>query len=197
MKNVIFVHGISGLHTEKFLSSLEQKCKELGLAFYAPSLGSYKDEITYNGWKKYFDENILSHINSETIFISHSLGTQFAVKYFVERDLHVGLYISLAGCKDVFKIKQSSPSGFFKLAPISRQFKPTEEEFNKFKKINFEKIAMYSDDDPIFEQWNLEGYALSTGASSVKVHGKGHFSVEKIDELEELIKGLFQKNRGL
>ena len=86
MKNIVVVHGIGGIEREPYFPHLKQTCQDLGLEVFMPSLGSYKDQVTYEIWKDYFDKNILPYIDKNTIFVAQSLGTQFAIKYIVEKN---------------------------------------------------------------------------------------------------------------
>ena len=103
--NVVIIHGVGGLHREPYFNALKLKCENLGMTVYMPSLGGYRDNITYDMWQNYFDENILPIINDKTLLIAQSMGTQFVVKYFAANKINVGLYISLAAPGDILNIR--------------------------------------------------------------------------------------------
>ena len=194
MKNIVIVHGIGGIEREPYFPHLKQTCQDLGLKVFMPSLGSYKDQVTYEMWKDYFDKNILPYIDQNTIFVAQSLGTQFAIKYIVEKNLNIGTYISCAGPYNVLDIKKTAPERAFSFAPIFGLFKPTDIEFKTFQH------SLFCDDDIFFEQSNLENYSKSINSTPIFIKGKGHFNFDagvfELTELEDLIKQI-TKNKGI
>lgn len=194
MRNIVIVHGVGGIEKEPYFPHLKQTCEELGLKVFMPSLGSYREGITYDLWKDYFDKNILPYVNKDTIFVGQSIGTQFLVKYMVEKNLDAAAYISCAGPFDVQNTKSSAPERTRVFAPTSALFKPSAKEFEKFKAKAFPKFSLYSDDDIFFEQSNLEAYSIAIGSKPIFIKGKGHFNFDagvfELNELEDLIKKL-------
>ena len=162
-----------------------------------PSLGSYKDLITYEIWRDYFDNNILPYIDENTIFVAQSLGTQFAIKYIVEKDLNVGTYISCAGPYDILSMRKTAPERASSFAPIASLFKPSDTEFEMFRQKPFTKYSLFCDDDIFFEQPNLEKYSELINSTPILIKGKGHFNFDagvfELNELEDLIKQLTKK----
>ena len=197
MKNIVVVHGVGGIERESYFPHLKQTCQDLGLQVFMPSLGGYKDQITYEMWRDYFDQNILPYIDNNTIFVAQSLGTQFAIKYIVERNLNISTYISCAGPYDVLAMKKNAPERAASFAPITKLFKPTDAEFEIFKQKPFVKYSLFSDDDIFFEQTNLETYSKFIGSTPIFIKGKGHFNFDacvfELNELEDLIKQIITK----
>ena len=188
MKNIVVVHGIGGIEKEMYFPHLKQFCERLGLEVFMPSLGNYREGTTYELWKKYFDENIAMHINNNTSFVGQSIGTNFAVKYLVERNLNPAVYISMAGPYNVLELRKDAPERAFSFAPTSSLFKPTQNEFEIFKTKQFPKYSFFCDNDIFFEQSNLENYSKAINSEAILVKGKKHFGVEIVPELEALIK---------
>ena len=199
MKNIVVVHGIGGIEREPYFPHLKQTCQDLGLEVFMPSLGSYKDQVTYEMWKDYFDKNILPYIDKNTIFVAQSLGTQFAIKYIVEKNLNIGAYISCAGPYNILDMRKTAPERAFSFAPTSSLFKPTDAEFKMFKQKPFAKYSFFCDDDIFFEQSNLENYSKSINSTPIFIKGKGHFNFDagvfEFNELEDLIKQITKNKR--
>lgn len=193
MKNLVIVHGIGGIEREMYFQHLKSFCENLGLKVFMPSLGSYRNGATYELWKKYFDENIASHINSDTIFVGQSVGTNFAIKYLVERNLNPAVYISMAGPYDILKFRTDAPESTRNFAPYAKTFKPSQNEFDNFKTRPFAKYSLFCDNDTFFEQSNLENYSEAIGSNAILVKGKMHFGFEEVPELENLIEKLVNK----
>ena len=194
MKNIVIVHGIGGIEREMYFSHLKSFCESLGLKVFMPSLGSYRDGTTYDKWKKYFDENIASVINHDTIFVGQSVGTNFAIRYLVERNLNPAVYISMAGPFDILQFRKDAPDKVHSFAPCAKLFKPSKQEFESFKSKPFLKYSFYCDNDIFFEQSNLESYSKAIGSKAILVKGKMHFNVEVVSELETLIEKLVKNS---
>ena len=195
MNSIVIIHGIGGIEKESYFPHLKQKCELLGLKVFMPSLGSYKENISYEKWKSYCDTNILPFIEPEkTIFVGQSIGTQFLIKYLVEKNLNILAYISCAGPFDVLKLKPTAPERAFSFSPTSELFKPSNKEFTAFSKMLFPKFSFFCDNDIFFEQSNLEKYAKTIKSKPIFIKGKGHFNFDakvfEFNELEELIYNL-------
>lgn len=190
-KNIVIIHGIGGIEKEPYFPHLKMYCEKLGLRVFMPSLGSYRDDITYNDWSKYFDENILPYLNKETIVVAQSVGTQFIVKYLSQKNIKIGLYISCAGPKDINTLRADAPERSKNFSTSAKTFKPSTEEFENFKRLNFPKHSLFCDNDIFFSQDNLENYSKAIESKPMLIIGKGHFNkdagVNDLPELEILI----------
>ena len=195
--NVIIIHGIGGLHREPYFNSLKLKCESLGMTVYMPSLGGYRDNTTYDMWKNYFDKNLLSKINDKTLVIAQSMGTQFVVKYFAEKKINVGLYISLAAPGDILDIRPEMSEKAKSFKPVSTQFKPTHQERLEFKNLPFKKYSFYSNNDTFFTMENLEDYIQSIGSEAIFVKDRAHFNSDTLKsglvELESFIENIVKE----
>lgn len=195
IKNIVIIHGIGGIEKEPYFPHLYDFCEGLGIDVYMPSLGGYKQGITYEIWKEYFDKNILQYIGKDTIIVAQSNGTQFSVKYLAERNLKINTYISLAGFKDI-KFRPEEEEYCKKFEPTSVLFAPSEEEYKKFKKLKFKKYSLFSDNDTFFEEDNLRKYIKAIGSEEVYLKDKAHFNKEnKVEELERLIEKIVIDSR--
>ncbi len=192
-KNVILIHGIGGLNKEEYFPHFKKTCEALGLKTYMPSLGNYHENTSYELWKAYFDNNFKSILNNETIIIAQSIGTQFIIKYLCERNIQIGTYISCAGPKDVLNLREEAKERGKGFTPTARLFKPSEEEFARFKNFTFPKFSLFCDNDTFFEQKNLEEYSKAINSKPMLIKGKAHFQVEVLNELEDLIKELINQ----
>lgn len=198
MKNIVIIHGLGGLK-EKYFPHLANFCKNLGLEVLMPNLGSYHDDggINYELWKSRFDESVASHIKSETIVVANSLGTQFAVKYFTEKQIQIKAYISVSGASKITRMRPTAPQRVLDAKPISANFEPSLAEFETFKNLQFPKFSFFSNNDRFFEMSNLENYAKLIGSKPLYLPNHNHFDkledgtdFTKFVELEKLIENL-------
>ena len=194
-ENIVIIHGIGGLEKEPYFLHLKSHCEKLGLKVFMPSLGSYRENITYKDWAEYFDKNILTYMSRKTVVVAQSVGTQFAVKYLTQKNTEVGLYISCAGPRHILVMRESAPErGKLKINPVSKFFEPTDAEFEIFKNFTFPKFSFYSNNDKWFEERNLEKYADEIGSTKMFLPQKSHFDeIEVFAELENLISEQLKK----
>ncbi len=194
MKNIILIHGIGGLHRESYFEHLKQYCQNLGLYVFMPSLGGYKDGITYRTWKRIFDTQFKSVLNKDTIVLAQSIGTQFIVKYLSETKQTIGCYISCAAPYNATVFRDEIKESAQRFIVAAKTFIPNEKEYQIFKTLPFKKFSFYSNNDCFFEQTNLEKYVNSIGAVGTLLPNKSHFSVDgapsELIEVEEFIKSM-------
>lgn len=194
MKNIIIIHGIGGLHRETYFEHLKQFCEDIGLNVIMPSLGGYKDGITYKKWEQIFNDNYKHMFNKETIVLAQSVGTSFAVKYIAKNNLEIGCYISCAAPYNINKFRPEIKESAQRFVPAAKTFIPTKKEFELFKSLTLKKYSFYSNNDCFFEQSNLEKYSKAIGSIPTLLPNKNHFSVDggatKIEEVEALIKSI-------
>lgn len=186
MKNVFIVHSYNGDTEYSFAPSVEKLCKENNIDYYFPKF-PIRSEATYEGWEDilndYKEKGIL---NSESIVISHSLGTQFIPKYLVRNNVRIGTYISVAGFVN-YKGRED-------LENILKRFQPTNKEFDECQTLVDNIYSIYSDNDEMNSMDKLEKYAEKLSANKIFIKGAGHFNpksnVTKINELNKIIIGV-------
>ena len=185
MKNVFIIHSYNGDTEYSFAPSIENLCKENNIDYYFPKF-PIREDATYESWEKIMDKYKEQGIlNSDSIVISHSLGTQFIPKYLSKNNVKINTYISVAGF-----IKYD---GREDLERILERFKPTMEEYNKCKLLIDNIYSIYSDNDELNSIDKLEKYADALSATKICISGAGHFNpkskVTEIDEINKIILG--------
>lgn len=189
-KRIVCIHGIGGLERETYFHHLKSFCESLGLEVFMPSLGGYKNGISYEDWADYFDKNLAQKLDEQTIVLAQSVGTLFFVKYLSAKRLNVGFYISCCGPAEIEKQDKSNKLRY----ETSLLFKPKEADFAFFKNLNFPKHSFFCDNDTFFDLENLENYAEKIGGTKHLVLGKAHFNFDGseagVEELETFIKSL-------
>lgn len=199
MKKVVIIHGLGG-PKETYFPHLSETCKKLGLEVLMPNLGSYHDEggTSYQIWKSKFDKEILPYLDTDTLVITNSLGTTFFVKYFAERKVQIGAYISCAGGYNPSEMRPTAPERILTneiALRTLRSFVPQKEEFETVKNLDFPKYSFFSDNDRFFFQESLENYSKSIGSKPILIKGMSHFDMTpdgewftNFTELEDLVK---------
>ncbi len=196
IKEVIFICGLGGDVGMTYVPNLKKFCENKGYKFYAPSMPSFEDGITYDKYKKSF-ENLIKKEKIENfenvLLIGQSAGTNFVVKYLANKPLKIGGYVSCAGfsgCAD----QNISEDVKLRLSVVNTFF-PTEDEYKRFKELPFKKYSIYGGKDCFFTLSNLEKYAEKIGAKKIYdkngVHGTISENVKTHKLLHEIIEQYF------
>lgn len=179
MKNVFIIHSYNGDTEYSFAPSVEKLCKKNSINYYFPKF-PIRNDATYENWENilnYYKENKI--LNSDSIIIAHSLGTQFIIKYLTKNNVKIDTYISVAGFVDY--------EGREDLENVLNRFKPSNEEYEKFKKLVNSIYSIYSDNDEMNSLDKLENYADKLSANKILIKGAGHFNPKSnITEIENL-----------
>ena len=182
MKEVILIHGYNGV--PKIYEWLKGELEKIDYTVIIPKFPSQVGVI-YKNWKMILDE-YKNYIDRDTIIVAHSIGNEFIIKYLVENNLDIKLYISLAGFAEVFENE-----GKDDLNRAVKEFLITEQEINKFKELVDKKYSIYSDNDHIVPLKVLEKYPKMIDAKSMLIKGIGHMGkksgLENIPEVIEII----------
>ena len=179
MKNVFVIHSYNADTKYSFAPSIEKLCKENNIDYSFP-IFPIREEATYEKWENILNEYLKKGLlNSESIVISHSLGTQFIPKYLAKNNVKIKTYISVAG----FLNSESIPS----IKEVIDRFKPSSDEYDKCKKLVDNIYSVYSDNDEISSLSNLESYADILNAKKIFIQGGGHFNPKsKVTEIKEI-----------
>lgn len=164
MKNVFVIHGYNGDTSETFGPYLKNECKKRNIECILP-IFPMKQEATFENWKEVMDEYLKAkQINEETIIVAHSLGAQFIPKYLALQNRKINTYISIAGFIN-------DHSGREDLRVVLNRFKPSEKDFDDLIKLTKKRYAIYSDNDHLNPQEELERYAEKIKAQKVFIKG--------------------------
>ena len=191
--NYVIVHGTFGHPGENWFPWLAEEIANLDISGntqkedilipHFPS-SSYAD---YDSWKSvimgYIDSGI---INSNTIFICHSLGPLFISRVLIEEQIKVKGMISVEGAANHLMGNES----FDRIN--STFFIPSWEYLDQVKSYIDFNYCFYSDNDPYIPYEILDKYVEHAATKSFLVEGAGHFNESsgytKFPQLLELIK---------
>lgn len=100
MKNIFLIHSVNGNTINSFAGSVEKFCKDNNINYYYP-IFPLRAEASPESWGKVLDEyRAKGLLNSESMVITHSIGTKFIPKYLVKNDIHIDTFVSVAGFVD-------------------------------------------------------------------------------------------------
>ncbi len=166
MKNYFIIHALGRDADYCWYRFVEQKVNEKGFKCYVPTLPPI-EKMSYNSWAKAFDK-YKKYINKNSVFIGHSTGSIFSVKYLMNNNLKIDKFIGVVSFNEC---NTNSPH-------------PDWEEINKtffvnnlsdFKNYANERICFYSPTD-IYNFKILDNFATEIGAEKVIIKDAGHFT---------------------
>ncbi len=160
--DVVLMHGFEGRGDQGWFSETKHFLEQKGLSVYNPDFPN-SNNPSYIEWKKFFDNNVLSKINKNTIFIAHSLAPTFLIRYLSENDLKLN--------KVLF------------VAPAIRKNKNIPEIDDFFENFNLQKvkksinqiIVIYSN-DPYIPKEDFEYIIREADAEEIYIENKEHFT---------------------
>lgn len=180
MKNVFLIHSVNGNTIDSFAGSIERFCKENNIEYYYP-IFPLRAEASPESWEKVLDEyRIKGLLNSESLVITHSIGTKFIPKYLAKYNINIDTFVSVAGFVDYVGRTDY-------LKDVTEIFEITDEEFSKCKELIKNRFAIYSDNDNNSPIEKCIKYADKLSANKILVEGAGHFTKENgVTEIETL-----------
>ena len=191
MQNLFIIHSYNADTKESFGLDLQKKAEELGLKVYFPDFPTRKN-ARYNSWREIMDGyRIRDELNSESIIVAHSLGAHFIPKYISESNISIKMYVSCAGFLN-------DHSGRQDLQEIVNDFKPTDEQIERFIGLCNSRFSIYSNNDHMNPQEELENYADRFCATRVFVPDVGHMGkssgIKELPKVIELINAEVNNN---
>lgn len=179
MKTVFLIHGYNGI--PPIFKWLKEELEKRKYQVIMPEFPN-REEISFGAWVKILDL-YKDKFNNDTIVIAHSIGNSFLLRYLEINDIHVKLFIGLAGfCK---KFKTDSRKD---LNNAVEEFCNTSEILKAKEKI--EKLyAIYSNTDHIVPIDILEDFAEELSSKSILLEKVGHMgSKSGIKHLPEVLR---------
>lgn len=182
MKNYFVLHALGNVADDYWYRFIQKTVEEKGFKCFVPSLPPI-EKMSYNSWAETFDR-YKDYINEESVFIGHSTGSIFCVKYLMSNNKKIKKFIGVVSFNEC---NTNSPH-------------PDWEEINKaffvdnlkdFKKFAKERICFYSPTD-IYDYRLLDKFANEIEAEKVIIENAGHFtSATGYDkEFNEIVKYL-------
>ncbi len=192
-KNIVFICGLGGDAGMTYVPNLKLFCNKRNMRFYAPSMPSFEEGISYQKYVNNF-EKFVEHekINlEETLLIAQSAGTNFAVKYFSKHPFNFKGYISVSGFSK--QPDQLLSKNNQKLS-VLESFYPTEKEYEIFKNLNFPKFSIYGGKDCFFTKENLKNYAIKIGAKEYFDQNGVHCTISENIKTHSLLHKVIEEN---
>ncbi len=183
MQKIVIIHGMSAHLDECFGLKLKEELLKSGdYQIFEPSFPLHPN-ITLEGWTEKMDE-ILPHLDEDTIYVCHSLGTMFILKYLYKRKLSARALICVAG---------GFPSGEIpKENHYLDPFTPNLDEFSYAINVCPVRYNIFNSADHIWTPRMIADYNSFLAVTPIELDYGGHFGrssgIKSIPELSPLIK---------
>lgn len=196
-KQVVIIHGGTVFETKKgyldYLRNREMTLEKLRRQGWKDKLpddlgGEYDvlfpnmpnaSDARYAEWKITFDK-IMPLLESEAVFVGHSLGATFLIKYFSESDASgkAKALLLVAGAHD--------PSGDEPLLDFALG------DLSRLAKLGNRVFLYHSQDDPVVPFANFEAFRRELPEATARIFAdRGHFNLPEFPEIAEDIRNAF------
>jgi len=180
MKNYFVIHALGRTENDYWYKFIKQKVEEKGYQCFVPTMPPIEN-MSYSSWEKVFNK-YRKLINGDSVFIGHSTGAIFIVKYLMKNNLKVNKYISVVGFN-----KENENSANQLWDEINKSF--FVENLEDFKKFANKRISFYSPTD-IYNFKLLDEFATQIDAEKEIIENAGHFTKGYEKEFKEILKYL-------
>ena len=180
MKKYFVIHALGRTSEDYWYKFIKLKAEENGYQCFVPTLPPI-EEMSYASWAREFDR-YKKYIDEDSIFIGHSTGAIFIIKYLMENKLKISKYISVVGFN-----KENTKSVNPLWDEINKSF--FVEKLENFKEFARERVSFYSPTD-IYDFKLLDDFATKIGAKKEIVQKAGHFTKGYEEKFDEIVRYL-------
>ncbi len=182
MKNYFVIHALGNVGDDYWYRYIQKTVEERGYKCIVPTLPPI-EKMSFQSWAKEFDK-YKDLINEDSVFIGHSTGSIFSVKYLMTNKLKIAKFIGVVSFNEN-NINSPHPDW----EEINKSF--FVENLSDFKNFAKERICFYSPTD-IYDFRLLDKFACEVDAKKVIIQDAGHFtSITGYDkEFKEIVEYL-------
>ena len=166
MKNYFVIHALGNTSKDYWYQFIKRYVNKLGYDCYTPDLPPLEN-MSYETWSKEFDK-YAKYINKDSVFVCHSTGSIFIVKYLMEHNLKVNKFIGVVSFNEC---NTNSPHPDWE--EINKTF--FVDDLKKFVPFAKERICFYSPTD-IYDFKLLDKFATQIKANKQIIQNAGHFT---------------------
>lgn len=179
---VFLIHGSNSSPADNWFPWLKKELENLGVEVIAPDFPKPPKQNLAN-WMKTF-EKYLPEIDSQTIFVAHSLGPAFVLSILEKAKKPVKACFFVSGF--------IGPLGLKDFDPMNKTFTEKEFEFTNIRATSKKFISFASNDDPYVPLEKTREFSREINAKLIIVPLAGHFNTKsgytQFDKLLEEIK---------
>lgn len=177
--NYFIIHGSYGNPYKNWIPWLKSELSKRKLDVLVPHFptGSYQN---YENWSKVLNAYLeIGCINENTIFLTHSLGSIFIIKFILEKKLKVKKIITVSGFNNIY---------FDDDANLYTSFYLEDNKIKNIKNYCEDIICIISDNDPYIKLFDSKNFISNCQAQKVLINNGGHFNEQSgYKEFKELL----------
>ncbi len=167
MNNYFLIHGSYGNPYKNWFPWLKNELAKRKLECIVPTF-PIGDKQRYEMWSKILNSYLdIGCINENTIFITHSLGSIFIVKFLIDNKIKIKKLITIAGFNNI---------SFKDDINLYNTFYVNSYKISSINKYCNEIISIYSDNDPYVNIKEAERFADSIKSNKILINNGGHFN---------------------
>lgn len=167
MKNYVLIHGSFVDSTADWYPWVVENLRKMGKDVIAPNFPVGLDKQNYEAWRNELDK-YKDKINENTVFIAHSIGPIFVVKYILEKNLSIDSLYSISGFNGYINIDDFDE--------VNKSF--FLDEIVGFDKLCKNRICYLSKNDPFVPYYLLDMFTKNIDAKVKLIEDGGHFIKE-------------------
>lgn len=160
------IHGVYGNSNENWFPWLKQELESIGFEVFIPNFPTPENQ-NLTAWFEIF-KDYEKEIDSDTIFIGHSLGPAFILNVLENIDIQINSCFLVAG----FTGKLNDPQ----FNEINRTFAEREFNWDKIRENCKKFFVFYSDNDPYVPSEKARDLVKNLKAEAYLIKGAGHFN---------------------
>lgn len=169
VRNYFIIHGSYGSPYKNWIPWLKMELSKRKLDVIVPHFPSF-DYQRFDYWAKILDSYLeIGCINEDTIFITHSLGGIFIMKFILSRKIRVRKIVTVAGFNNIVYDDVDLYESFYLNDDFLRDISNYCEDI----------ICLCADDDPYVSLDKAKSFAFLTNARDVLIRGAGHFNEQR------------------
>ena len=166
MKNYFIIHGSFGSSQENWFPWLENELNGREKQVFNLDFPIGIDKQNYNNWEMVLN-SVKRFINEESVFICHSIGCVFLVKYCIKNNIKIGKALFVAGVNNQLGLHKDFDS-------VNKTMFTN--NVIEFKNLCSKRICFYSNNDPYIKLEKLIEFAKEVGGKEILIENAGHFN---------------------
>lgn len=166
MKNYFVIHALGKTAENYWYMYIKNHVEKLGFKCFVPTLPPI-EKMSYTSWAKAFAP-YKQYINEESVFIGHSTGSIFSVRFLMDNNLKINKFIGVVSFNEC-----NTNSVHPDWEEINKTF--FVDDLKQFIKHAKTRICFYSPTD-IYDFDLLNDFAEKIKAQKVIIEKAGHFT---------------------
>jgi len=176
MATVYIFHGYGGNPAGNWFPWLKKELEKVGHTVHVPAFPN-PDSPDLSAWLNFFESHA-ARIDEATVFVGHSLGSAFAMRYLEKADEPIQATFLTAPVFGVMGNEIDAKIRSFNIEPF---------DFTAIARNGGEIHVIHSDNDPYIPLSQAENGAIELLTPMDLITGGGHFMTPEFPELRDMI----------